>query len=62
MPKLISNWKKSHKLTSMQILAIAAAVEAINEVISDVIPRWISLALILGAMMARLVVQESMTK
>lgn len=58
MPKLIKQWKSAHKLSSMQLLAIAAAIEAINGAIDDVVPRWVSVCLILAAMGARLIVQE----
>lgn len=58
MPKLIKQWKSAHKLSSMQLLAIAAAIEAINGAIDDVVPRWVSVVLILAAMGARLIVQE----
>ena len=56
--KLIENWKKAHKLSSMQLMAIAAAVEAVNGVLDGVIPAWISVSLIILAMAARVVAQE----
>ena len=58
--KLIEGWKRAHKLSSMQLMAIAAAVEAINVALDGVIPAWISVALILLAMAARLVAQDSL--
>ena len=58
--KLIDNWRKAHKLTSMQLMAIAAAVEAVNGVLDGVIPAWVSVSLILLAMAARLVAQDSL--
>ena len=57
--KLIQNWRKAHKLSSMQLMAIAAAVEAINGALDGAIPQWVSVLLILAAMGARLVAQES---
>ena len=57
--KLIKNWKKAHKLSSMQLMAIAAAVEAVNGVLDGVIPTWVSVSLILLAMAARVVAQDS---
>ena len=57
--KLISNWRKAHKLSSMQLMAIAAAVEAVNGVLDGVIPTWVSVSLILLAMAARVVAQDS---
>ena len=58
--KLIENWRKAHKLSSMQLMAIAAGVEAINVALDDVIPAWVSVSLILLAMAARLVAQDSL--
>ena len=56
--KLISNWRKAHKLSSMQLMAIAASVEAMNGVLDGVIPTWVSVSLILLAMAARMVAQD----
>ena len=56
--KLISNWRKAHKLSSIQLMAIAAAVEAMNGVLDGVIPAWVSVSLILLAMAARIVAQD----
>ena len=56
--KLIEGWKKAHKLSSMQLMAIAAGVEAMNGVLDGVIPTWISVSLILLAMVARVVAQD----
>ena len=56
--KLIENWRKAHRLSSMQLMAIAASVEAINGVLDGVIPAWVSVSLILLAMAARLVAQD----
>ena len=58
--KLIENWRKAHKLSSMQLMAIAAGVEAINVALDGVIPAWVSVSLILLAMAARLVAQDSL--
>ena len=58
--KLIENWRKAHKLSSMQLMAIAAAVEAINGTLDGVIPAWVSVVLILMAMAARVVAQDSL--
>ena len=58
--RLIENWRKAHKLSSMQLMAIAAAVEAINVALDGVIPAWVSVSLILLAMAARLVAQDSL--
>lgn len=58
--KLIENWRKAHKMSSMQLMAIAAAVEAVNDALDGVIPAWVSVSLILLAMAARLVAQDSL--
>ena len=56
--KLIENWRQAHKLSSMQLMAIAAAVEAVNGALDGIIPTWISVSLILLAMAARVVAQD----
>lgn len=56
--KLIENWRKAHKLSSMQLMAIAAGVEAVNGVLDGVIPAWVSVGLILLAMCARVIAQD----
>ena len=58
--KLIENWRKAHKLSSMQLMAIAAGVEVVNGALDGVIPAWVSVSLILLAMAARLVAQDSL--
>lgn len=58
--KLIEGWKKAHKLSSMQLMAIAAGVEAVNGVLDGVIPAWVSVGLILLAMGARVVAQDGL--
>ena len=58
--KLITEWRKAHKFSSMQLMAIAAAVEAVNGVLDGIIPAWISVSLILLAMVARVVAQDSL--
>lgn len=58
--KLITEWRKAHKFSSMQLMAIAAGVEAINGVLDGIIPAWVSVSLILLAMAARLVAQDSL--
>ena len=58
--RLIENWRKAHKLSSMQLMAIAAGVEALNGALDGAIPSWVSVSLILLAMAARLVAQDSL--
>ena len=58
--RLIENWRKAHKFSSMQLMAIAAAIEASNVALDGVIPAWVSVSLILLAMAARLVAQDSL--
>jgi hypothetical protein len=56
--RLIENWRKAHKLSSMQLMAIAAGVEAMNGALDGAIPSWVSVGLILLAMAARVVAQD----
>ena len=42
----------------MQLMAIAAGVEAVNGALDGVIPAWVSVGLILLAMGARVVAQD----
>ena len=56
--KLIAEWRKAHKFSSMQLMAVAAGVEAVNGALDGVIPSWVSVGLILLAMVARVVAQD----
>ena len=56
--KLISNWRKAHKLSSMQLMAIAAGVEAISAALGGVVSPWVIVGLISLAMVARIVAQD----
>ena len=56
--KLIEGWKKAHKLSSMQLMAIAAAVEAISAALGGVVSPWVIVVLIAFAMVARVVAQD----
>lgn len=56
--KLIENWRKAHKLSSMQIMAIAAGVEAISATLGGVVSPWVIVGLIIFAMVARVVAQD----
>ena len=56
--KLIENWRKAHKLSSMQLMAIAAAVEAISAALGGVVSPWVIVGLISLAMVARVVAQD----
>ena len=56
--KLISNWRKAHKLSSMQLMAIAAGVEAISAALGGVVSPWVVVGLIVFAMAARVVAQD----
>ena len=56
--KLITEWRKAHKFSSMQLMAIAAGVEAVNGALDGIIPAWVSVGLIVLAMCARLVAQD----
>ena len=56
--KLISNWRKAHKLSSMQLMAIAAGVEAVSAALGGVVSPWVVVGLIVFAMVARVVAQD----
>ena len=56
--KLISNWRKAHKLSSMQLMAIAAGVEAISATLGGVVSPWVIIGLIIFAMVARVIAQD----
>ena len=56
--KLIENWRKAHKLSSMQLMAIAAGVEAISATLGGVVSPWVIVGLIIFAMIARVVAQD----
>ena len=56
--KLISNWRKAHKLSSMQMMAIAAGVEAISAALGGVVSPWVIVGLIIFAMVARVIAQD----
>lgn len=57
--RLIESWRKAHKLSSMQLMAIAAGVEAISAALGGVVSPWVIVSLILLAMAARVVAQDS---
>ena len=56
--KLIENWRNAHKLSSMQLMAIAASVEAVNGALDGVVSPWVVVGLIVFAMVARVVAQD----
>lgn len=56
--KLIQNWRKEHKLSPMQLMAIAAAVEAISAALGGVVSPCVIVGLISLAMIARVVAQD----
>ena len=58
--RLIENWRKAHRLSSMQLMAIAAGVEAISAALGDVVSPWVIVGLISLAMVARVVAQDSL--
>lgn len=65
--KLISNWRKAHKLSSMQLMAVALVADGLLSALDRfgyqlMSPGWqtaVTLVLIAAAMVARLVAQES---
>ena len=56
--KLISEWRKAHKFSSMQLMAVAAGVEAISAALGGVVSPWVIVGLIIFAMVARVVAQD----
>lgn len=58
--KLIAEWRKAHKFSSIQLMAIAAGVEAVNGALDGVIPTLVSVVLILLAMGSRVVAQDGL--
>ena len=57
--KLIAEWRKAHKFSSMQLMAIAAGVEAVSAALGGVVSPWVIVGLIIFAMVARVVAQDS---
>ena len=56
--KLIAEWRKAHKFSSMQLMAVAAGVEAISAALGGVVSPWVIVGLIIFAMAARVVAQD----
>jgi hypothetical protein len=52
--KIRVDWKKSYKLISVQLLIVAAIVEAIGEHLGELTPRWMNLLLIVVTFAGRL--------
>lgn len=65
--KLIENWRRAHRMLSVQAMALAAAVqgawptlpEEMKSSISPTLVNWISLALLVAGIVGRLVQQNS---
>ena len=65
--KLIENWRKAHRMSSMQLMALAIVADGLLSALDRygyqvMSPGWqtaVTLALIAAAMAARLVAQES---
>ena len=56
--KLITEWRKAHKFSSMQLMAIAAGVGAISAALGGVVSPWVIVWLIIFAMVARVIAQD----
>ena len=56
--KLIAEWRKAHKCSSMQLMAVAAGVEAVSAALGGVVSPWVIVGLIIFAMVARVVAQD----
>ena len=65
--KLIDNWRKAHRMSSMQLMALAMVADGLLSALDRfgyqlMSPGWqtaVTLALIAAAMVARVVAQES---
>ena len=65
--KLIENWRRAHRMSSMQLMALAMVADGLLSALDRfgyqlMSPGWqtaVTLALIAAAMVARLVAQES---
>ena len=56
--KLIAEWRKAHKFSSMQLMAVAAGVEAISAALGGGVSPWVSVGVIIFAMVARVIAQD----
>ena len=56
--KLITEWRKAHRFSSMQLMAIAAGVEAVSAALGGVVSPWVIVVLIIFAMVARVIAQD----
>ena len=65
--KLIENWRKAHRMSSMQLMALAMVADGLLSALDRfgyqlMSPGWqtaVTMALIAAAMLARVVAQES---
>ena len=65
--KLIDNWRKAHRMSSMQLMALALVADGLLSALDRfgyqmMSPGWqtaVTLALIAAAMLARVIAQES---
>ena len=65
--KLIDNWRKAHRMSSMQLMALAMVADGLLSALDRfghqlMSPGWqtaVTLALIAAAMLARVIAQES---
>lgn len=70
MIRLVDNWKRAHRMISVQLMAATGAIQAawpsIPQDLKDALPhgivRWVSIALLVLAVGARLVDQGSITE
>ena len=70
MPKLIHNWKRAHRMISVQLMALTGAIQAawpsVPEDLKAALPHnvvnWLSIALLISAVFGRLLDQGSTTE
>jgi hypothetical protein len=70
MPKLIDNWRRAHRMISVQLMTLTAALQAvwpsIPQDLKDALPHglvhWVSIVLLGAAVFGRLLDQGSVTE
>ena len=68
--RLIDNWKRAHRMLSVQAMALAVAIQGVWPTIPDdlkaslppYLVHWVSIALLVAGIVGRLVSQDSTTE
>ena len=69
MPKLVDNWKRAHRMISVQLMALVAALQgawpSVPEDLKAALPHglvnWVSIVLLVAAVFGRLLDQGATT-